>query len=167
MSRTTADQEFDDFVAASWRRLHWTAYLLTGDSHLAEDLAQTALVRTYARWSHVRRDDALAYARKVLVNANTDRLRRRRLREVRVEVDQPAPPVTDLEDRDELVRLLASLTARERRVVALRHYFDLSEAAVAAELGISVGTVKSTSSKALAKLRARTGTTNYDESGLR
>ena len=156
MSRKSSDDEFDEFAAAAWPRLRWTAYLLTGDAHLAEDLAQTALVRTYAAWRRVRRDDALAYARKVLVNANVDRLRRRRIREVSADglelaVAQRGNPS---DDRDQLVRLLVGLTERERRVVVLRHYYDLSEHAVAGELGISVGTVKSTASKALAKLRA-------------
>jgi RNA polymerase sigma-70 factor (sigma-E family) len=155
MSQQPADAEFDEFVVSAWPRLRWSAYLLTGDLHLAEDLAQTALVRTYAAWRRVRREDALAYARRTLVNANIDRLRRRHLTEVpgvQVEPSQEAHEV--LEDRDHLVRLLGRLTERERKVVVLRHYFDLAEATVAAELGVSVGTVKSTSSKALAKLRS-------------
>lgn len=156
MARRDADDAFDQFAAAAWPRLRWTAYLLTGDGHLAEDLAQTALERTYASWSRVRRDDALAYARKVLVNTNVDRLRRRRLTEVSdVGLDLATPPAGNVsDDRDEIVRLLARLSDRERRIVVLRHYYDLTEKAVAAELGISVGTVKSTTSKALAKLRA-------------
>jgi RNA polymerase sigma-70 factor (sigma-E family) len=153
----SADDDFDDFVAASWQRLQWSAYLLTGDRHLAEDLTQTALVRTYARWSKVRREDALAYTRKVLVNANIDRLRRRHLHEVPgAEADEPHLTRSTTEDRDQLVRLLATLTERERKVVVLRHYYDLSEADTAHELGVTVGTVKSTASKALAKLRGRT-----------
>jgi RNA polymerase sigma-70 factor (sigma-E family) len=159
MAVRPADAEFDEFVLASWPRLRWTAYLLVGDHHLAEDLTQTALVRTYAVWHKVRREDALAYTRKVLVNANIDRLRRRHLREVGgVEADDLRPADTGAEDRDQLVRLLATLTDRERKVVVLRHYYDLSEADVARELGVSVGTVKSTGSKALAKLRTRNGT---------
>ena len=156
MSRKDADAEFDEFVVASWSRLRWTAYMLTGDGHLAEDLAQTALVRTYASWSRVRRDDALAYARKVLVNANIDRLRRRHITEVSDEGLERAYPAREssTDDRDELVRLLAGLTDRERRVLVLRHYYDLPENAVAGELGISIGTVKSTASRALAKLRS-------------
>ncbi len=79
---TGRDREFDEFAHAAWPRLHRSAYLLTGDQQLAEDLAQTALERTYARWRSVRRDDALAYARKIVVNLNVDRHRRRRLTEV-------------------------------------------------------------------------------------
>jgi RNA polymerase sigma-70 factor (sigma-E family) len=150
------DTDFDAFALTAWPRLRWSAYLLCGDHQLAEDLAQTALVRTYAAWRRVRRDDALAYARRVLVNLNIDRLRRRRVVEV-PEGHAPEHAGPDrtgtTDDRDEVVRLLATLTDRERRVVVLRHYFDLSEAAVAAELGIAPGTVKSTLSRALGKLR--------------
>ena len=151
------DEDFDAFVTAACPRLRWSAYLLTGDHHLAEDLAQTALARTYSRWSRVRRDDALAYTRRVLVNLNIDRLRRRRYHEVSEahapEVVAPDRPAEDAAVRAEVLDLLATLTDRERRVVVLRHYFDLSEAAVAAELGIAPGTVKSTLSRALGKLR--------------
>src|SRR6478735_2610100 len=76
------DREFDDFAHAAWPKLHRSAYLLTGDHHLAEDLAQTALERTYAKWRTVRSGDALAYCRRVLVNLNVDRIRRRRFFEV-------------------------------------------------------------------------------------
>ena len=98
----------------------------------------------------------LAYARKVLVNANIDRLRRRHITEVSDEGLERAYPAREssTDDRDELVRLLAGLTDRERRVLVLRHYYDLPENAVAGELGISIGTVKSTASRALAKLRS-------------
>ncbi|KQY63942.1 MULTISPECIES: SigE family RNA polymerase sigma factor [unclassified Nocardioides] len=157
MRGSDQDHEFDEFAVAAWPRLRWAAYLLTSDHHLAEDLAQTALVRTYSSWRKVRHEDAMAYTRRVLVNLNIDRLRRRRVHEVGDEHlgDRPEPETGDpLGDRDELVRLLATLTEKERRVLLLRHYFDLSEAAAAAELGIAPGTVKSTLSRALAKLRA-------------
>lgn len=154
--RARDDQAFDEFAVAAWPRLRRSAYLLTGDHHLAEDLAQTALTRTYAAWHRVRRDDALAYARRVLVNVNIDRMRRRRFREVGDVVPERAAPADasgGIEERDEIVRMLAVLTDKERRVVVLRHYFDLSEADVAAELGIAPGTVKSTLSRGLARLR--------------
>lgn len=173
----TQAQEFDEFAAAAWPRLRRSAYLLTGDHHLAEDLAQTALARTYASWRRVRRDDALAYARKVLVNANIDRVRRRRLREfggpgadgLLAERAAAGHGPEIASDRDEVVRLLAGLTERERRVVVLRHYFDLSEAEVARELGIAPGTVKSALSRALRKLRVRAAEaeTTFARQGLR
>lgn len=158
------DQEFDEFAHGAWPRLHRSAYLLTGDRQLAEDLAQTALERTYATWRTVRRGDALAYARRIIVNLNIDRLRRRRMTEVGGDALSYAEGRTSgsgasvdsaAHDRDQVVRLLAGLTEKERRVVVLRHYYDLPEAAVAHELGIASGTVKSTLSRALTKLRIR------------
>jgi RNA polymerase sigma-70 factor (sigma-E family) len=156
------DTEFAEFAVAAWPRLRWAAWMLCGDEHLAEDLTQTALARTYASWRRVRRDDAMAYTRKVLVNANVDRLRRRRLTEVpdtgaddtgRKVADVAGDPGDRVGDRAELTHLLAALTAQERRVLVLRYYFDLPERAVADELGVSVGTVKSTASRALSKVR--------------
>ncbi len=151
------DAEFDEFALSVWSRLRWSAYLLCGDYHLAEDLAQTALARTYSRWSSVRREDAAAYAQRVLVNLNIDRMRRRRPSEVgELSSDRPsrgAGPQELNEQRDEVLRLLDQLTTRERQVVVLRHYFDLSEADAAHELGISVGTIKSALARALTKLR--------------
>ncbi|MCW2846043.1 MAG: polymerase, sigma-24 subunit, subfamily [Marmoricola sp.] len=156
------DRAFDEFAASAWPRLRWTAYLLSGDHHLAEDLAQTALVKTYAAWRRVRPGEAYSYARRTLVNTNIDRLRRRRFREVaddghdasahRVE-GRTGDQTEGVDDADLIVRLLSRLSERERRILVLRHYWDLSEAAVADELGISIGTVKSTTSRALAKVR--------------
>jgi RNA polymerase sigma-70 factor (sigma-E family) len=148
---------YDEFAVAAWPRLRWTAYLLCGDEHLAEDLAQTALVKTYAAWRRVRAGEAYAFARRTLVNTNIDRLRRRRVTEVTATGHDlvGADRVDGVDDVDLIIRVLQVLTERERRVLVLRHYWDLSEAAVASELGISVGTVKSTTSRALAKVRER------------
>jgi RNA polymerase sigma-70 factor (sigma-E family) len=154
------DDDFDTFATTAWPRLRRSAYLITGDDHLADDLAQTALERTYSHWSRVRHQEALAYARRTLVNLNVDRLRRRRgvvevSDAVLATVPARDPERLVVEDRDELVRLLAGLTDRERRVVVLRHYFDLSESQTAEELGIAPGTVKSTLARALTKLRVQ------------
>ena len=150
--------DFADFARATWPRLRHAAWLLTGHEQDAEDLASLALARTYARWRRVRRDDPYAYARRIVVNAQIDRVRRSRSRR---EVLTDAPPETavtpDLDrsaQRRDLAALLATLTGRERQVVVLRYYLDVAEAQVALELGVSVGTVKSTASRALAKLRA-------------
>ncbi|GIG34909.1 hypothetical protein Cpa01nite_02900 [Cellulomonas pakistanensis] len=122
---------------------------------------QQALVRTYSRWGHVRQRDPLGYTRRVLANLRVDHWRRRR-REVLVPPEDVSPDSTPLHarssadrtgDRDQLVRALATLTPRQRRVVVLRHFLDLSEAEVAADLGVSAGTVKSTASRAMAALR--------------
>ncbi len=148
--------EFDEFASAAWSRLRQAGWLLTGNDHDAEDLASLALSKTYAVWHRVRTGDPYAYARRCLVNAQIDRVRRGRGREVVTELPPEQPVTQHLDghaDRAELAELLARLSERERRIVVLRYYFDRSEAEVAAELGVSVGTVKSTASRALAKLR--------------
>ncbi len=153
------DAEFEVFATSAWPRLRWTAYLLVSDHQHAEDLAQTALARTYAAWPRIRQADAIGYARRTLVNANIDRLRLRRVTEVPVATYDERrlghDPGGALEERDEVVRLLAGLGAQERRVLVLRYVYDLTEAGIADELGISRGTVKSAASRALAKLRAQ------------
>jgi RNA polymerase sigma-70 factor (sigma-E family) len=150
------DEEFVEFIEASTAGLRHAAYLLTGDRDAAEDAVQAALVRTYAAWSRVRKDDAFAYARRVLVNYVTDRWRRR-LREYATGDIPELRAGTDLADevvlRQWLIGALARLTIRERAVIIMRYLFDLPEATVARDLGITLGTVKSTSSRALAKLR--------------
>ncbi|WP_236791441.1 SigE family RNA polymerase sigma factor [Amycolatopsis sp. GM8] len=153
---TRGDEEFADFVASSSGRLTHAAYLLTRDRHQAEDAVQTVLVRTYAAWRRVRHQDAYGYARRVLVNHVIDGWRRP-IRELPAD-EPPEQRAADAPERDVvnqqwLAALLDGLTGRERAVIVLRHYFDLPEAAVADELGVSVGTVKSTNSRALAKLR--------------
>jgi RNA polymerase sigma-70 factor (sigma-E family) len=150
------DEEFIEFATASSAGLRQAAYLLTGDRHAAEDAVQAALVRTYAAWPRVRRDDAFAYVRRTLVNYVTDRWRRK-LKEYPTDELPEHPAGPDIADevalRQWVTGALATLTARERAVIVLRYLFDLPEAAVARDLGISQGTVKSTSSRALAKLR--------------
>jgi len=150
--------EFTRFVTEHQATLLRAAWLLVGDGHRAEELAQQALERTYVAWPRAREGDPVAYARRVLVNLRTDTWRRRR-REVLLEpaeMHEHSPQHRDAEragDRDRLVRALAVLTERQRRIVVLRYLLDLSEAEVAAELGVSVGTVKSTASRGLAVLR--------------
>ncbi|MCB2178148.1 MAG: SigE family RNA polymerase sigma factor [Actinomycetales bacterium] len=157
---TTHDAEFTAFVRAHQADLLRTAWLLVGDAHRAEELTQNALVRTYGAWRRVRDGDPLAYARRVLVNLRTDSWRRRR-RELLVEPDRLAHEVRPgradddrLADRDLVVRALSTLTRRQRTVLVLRHFLGLPEAEVADELGVSVGTVKATTARAIAKLRA-------------
>ncbi len=150
------DEEFVEFARASWRRLLHAAYLLTGDRHQAEDAAQTALVRTYATWSKVRNRDAYSYARTILANHVTDRWRRP-IREYATE-DMPDTPVhrdvaDDVARRRWLTDALAGLNPKERAVIVLRHYFDVTEADVARELDMPLGTVKSLNARGLAKLR--------------
>ncbi len=151
----TRNSEFTSFMLANQGELLRTAWFLVGDAGRAEELTQQALVRTYVAWPRARRDP-LAYTRRVLVNLRTDTWRRRR-RETLVDgrdlPDGLVPQDPGVEDRDQISRLLAVLSARQRRVVVLRYLVDLSESEVADELNISVGTVKSTASRALAALR--------------
>ncbi|HEX2416817.1 MAG TPA: SigE family RNA polymerase sigma factor [Micromonosporaceae bacterium] len=164
-SRAT-DDGFAQFMHGNAQRLCRVAYLLTGDASRAEDLAQEALARTYGAWHRVRTDDAYWYARRVLVNLHTDWWRRRwRERSVPQVPDAAGKgdPTDTTVNRDALKQALRALTPRERAVVVLRFYLDLSEAQVAQELRISTGTVKSTTSRALRKLRVSPTLTDSGE----
>jgi RNA polymerase sigma-70 factor (sigma-E family) len=149
---------FAQFVAARERALQRTAWLLTGDRGLAEDLVQTTLVRTWPRWERIRRhDDPEVYVRRVMVNTWAT-WTRRRWRGEHATLSVPEGPAPGDMAAEVAVRMavrsaLASLTARQRAVLVLRVFDDLSEAQVARVLDCAVGTVKSTMSQALAKLR--------------
>ncbi|MFF3464418.1 SigE family RNA polymerase sigma factor [Streptomyces sp. NPDC001984] len=156
------EAEFQEFVRARWSYLVRTAYLLTGDVHHAEDLTQTALAKAYRSWRRVSRSDSPeAYVRRMLVNCNSDRFRKRRVAEALT----AAPPevagrdeaVSWADERSALLAALAGLPQRQRAVIVMRYWEDLSEAEVAEVLGCSPGTVKSQASKALAKLRTHPG----------
>ena len=155
-SSQSRDADYVQFVQTASGSLMRTAYLLTGDREVAADLVQEALVRTYLAWRRVRPGEATAYARRVLVNLNIDRWRRR----VPVPSElpdraDPADPLGRSDDRDEVVRLLATLPSQQRRVIVLRYFEDLTEADTAHHLGISVGAVKSAASRGVAALRER------------
>lgn len=160
---------FAEFVHGRGQALQRTAYLLTGDWALAEDLVQTALARAYPRWDRIRHDDPEAYVRKALVNTWASWWRRRWRGEVPTE-ELPERHVTHDEyahaDRRDAVRsALERLPKRQRAVMVLRYHEDLTEAQVAELLGISIGTVKSQASKALAKLREDAALTGYGVGG--
>lgn len=146
---------FRAFVQTNGATLQHAARLLTGDHHRGEDLVQTALTKVYLKWGKI--DAPLAYARKALVNAHIDQSRRRWWGERPTEFLPESPTGTGDEGaadtRDELRRLLNGLSPRERSVVVMRYYCDLSEQETAATLGIPVGTVKSSCARALARLR--------------
>lgn len=151
--------DFTAFAQANTPALYRIAYLLSGDEHRAKDLVQLALERTFKAWKKVADGDPFAYARRVLSTARIDTWRRTR-REVLTDepvlgLREASTPASDAElaERDRLVRALLALTVKQRRVVVLRYLLDRSEADTAAELGISTGTVKSTASRALERLR--------------
>jgi len=151
--------EFAAFVELRQRALQRTAWLLTGDRAMAEDLVQTALARTWPHWERIkRRDDPEVYVRRVIVNTWSTWRRRRWRREEAVELvpDSAAPGdvAAEVAVRVAVRSALGALTDRQRAVVVLRVFDDLSEVQVAQVLGCAVGTVKSTMSAALAKLRA-------------
>ena len=147
--------EFDEFVAARWARLLRTAYLLTGEWARAEDLLQTALARTWFAWHRIGADPE-PYVRKVLINTYSSWWRRRWTAEDPT-AELPERPGLDVhaavDERDALWRALGRLPKRQRAVIVLRYFEDLTEVAVADVLGCSVNTVKSQVRKALEKLR--------------
>ncbi|MCM0678749.1 SigE family RNA polymerase sigma factor, partial [Micromonospora phytophila] len=160
-SRDPLEEEFRDFVAARSGALLRTAYLLSGDWATAEDLLQTALTKTYLAWKRLGGIEAIEpYARRVMVNTSTSWWRRRWHGERPTEVlpERAAADEIDQQlDRDLLWRHLSALPTRQRAVLVLRFYEDMSEAQTAALLEISPGTVKSQTSRALATLRRRMG----------
>ncbi|MFY1689729.1 SigE family RNA polymerase sigma factor [Plantactinospora sp. WMMB782] len=157
----SVDEEFREFVAARSAALLRTAYLLAGDWATAEDLLQTALTKTYLAWKRLGEIEAVEpYARRVLINTATSWWRRRWHGERPTEVlpERPAPDqIEEQLERDRLWRHVRTLPVRQRAVLVLRFYEDLSEAQTAALLDISPGTVKSQTSRALATLRRRLG----------
>jgi RNA polymerase sigma-70 factor (sigma-E family) len=137
-----------------------TAYLHTGDHHGAEDLVQTTLAKVYLHWDKVHRRELVdAYARRVLVNENNSVWRRAWKRREVTSAEVPDRAATHLvPDEGQGAALWAfvqTLPKRQRAVIVLRYYEELTEAETADVLGISVGTVKSQCSRALASLRAR------------
>jgi RNA polymerase sigma-70 factor (sigma-E family) len=146
---------FDAFVRARMPSLLRFAHALTGDPHTAADLVQDALERTGMRWSRLdKQGDPEAYVRRAILNGRTSRWRKLR-RETLVDALPERAGVTDPAGRDEqLWRLLKELPQRQRAVIVLRYYEDMSEEQIAQTLGCAPGTVKSQASKALMKLRA-------------
>jgi RNA polymerase sigma-70 factor (sigma-E family) len=152
------DDDFREFALARGPSLSRTAYLLTGDHHLAQDLLQTALAATYQHWPRIRDNNPEAYVRRALHNTHISWWRRRG-HSATAPLD---PDVADPAGHDGIeaavrrltvVAALRTLTARQRAVVVLRYFEDLTEAQTAHVLGCSVGTVKRVHFDALARLR--------------
>jgi RNA polymerase sigma-70 factor (sigma-E family) len=152
------EADFRAFVAARSGALLSFAHLLTGDRHTAEDVVQTALAATALSWQRVRRrDHPEGYVRRAIVNTHLNAQRRRLWRERATaevpEAADPQPVEAGVDERDAMWRALATLPPRQRAVLVLRYYEDLSEADISDILGCSRGTVKSQASKALEHLR--------------
>ena len=160
--RPSQEQDYREWALARRDHLRRTAFLLCGDWHLADDVTQMTLIKMYAAWPRIRRDDKPdAYAHRVLVNCWLDERRRPWRRSERSnEVLSPAglPDLTDdALTRQVVLRALAALAPRQRAVVVLRYWEDLNVAQTAAILNCSVGTVKSQTSKAQTRLRTLLG----------
>jgi RNA polymerase sigma-70 factor (sigma-E family) len=149
--------DFEEYVVAAWPRLLRSAWLLTGNWHSAEDLLQTVLAKVYGRWARLRDGAPDAYIRAALANTYLTWRRRRWRGEVPVErmpdditTDEPA----EVALRHTVAAALARLPRRQRAVLVLRFHADLTETDTARALGLSVGTVKSYTARALTTLRA-------------
>jgi RNA polymerase sigma-70 factor (sigma-E family) len=156
-ARSSAEVDFQEFVSSRGRSLLHSAYLLTGNLADAEDLVQSALANTYQAWDRIEDRRALdGYVRRAMVNTHISWWRRRKVDEYPTDdiPDQPvADPTANSELHDALQRAIDRLPLRMRTAVVLRFFEDMTEAEVADVLGVSQGTVKSTVSRAVAKLR--------------
>jgi len=160
----SADEALEQVYAAHWRSLVRLATLLVGDLGTAEEVVQDSIVAMHRRWSSLRDPDkALPYLRRTVVNRSRSVQRHRVVvdREVRREAARPQQVGEDVaqlaassERRETVLEALGSLPRRQREVLALRYYLDLSEAEIADALGISRGAVKSHASRGAASLRA-------------
>ena len=151
------DEEFDAFMTASWSSLYRTAVLMTGDTHLAEDMLQNAMGKVYKAWHRVSRvEHPRSYARAILANEVSTWWRRRSSSELPVETWPESTSTSGLDDQvveaDLMWQALGTLPARQRAVVVLRYYEDLSGVEIASVLGISEGTVKAHTHRALRAL---------------
>ena len=152
------EASYVEFVSARWAALYRLAFLLAGNETAADDLLQTSLTKAFVSWDKVQRSESPdAYVRRIVVNtAISEGRRRSRRREViSWQLPEPAGPALDdlVVDRAAVWPLVAVLPPRQRAVVVLRYYEDLSEAEIAAVLGCAPGTVKSQASAALRNLR--------------
>ncbi len=162
MNLAERDKVFASFVAARSAALLRMAFLTTGDQQEAEDLLQTALAKTYLAWGRIESEKNLeAYVRRVVVTTHVSAWRRHRNRERPADA---APELADrataeggLEERDWMWQALAGLPLRQRTVLVLRYYEELSEAEIARTMSCSTGSVKTHASRGLATLRARLG----------
>jgi len=149
-------EDFEEFVVAALPGLLRFGVVLTGDRHRADDLVQTALVKTMRRWRSIEHDQPVAYVRRAMVNTHLSGWRRTR-RETGLpagfDMANRADETASYDDQDQLARALATLPPRQRAVIVLRFYAGLSEAEIAETLGCAPGTVKSQASKAMQRLR--------------
>ena len=160
---TEAEEEFREFAAAVQGHLRRSAYLLCGDWHLAEDLVQAAFVKIFQSWRRVRAvENRHAYARQVVFRCFLDHQRKNKRRITTVPLEglpEPAAPTDEDAYSGAVLEVLATLPPGARAVIVLRFWEDLSVEQTASVLGVSAGTVKSQTSRAIGQLRERLGKT--------
>jgi RNA polymerase sigma-70 factor (sigma-E family) len=156
---------FEEYAASAWPSLYRSAYLLAGNHPEAEDIAQQTLEKAFRSWSRIQESDSpAAYLRRMLTNTFLS-ARRPKKRQLEVLTDAPpelAAPPPGREDHLLLWPHVRSLPPRQRAVIVLRYYEDLSERQIAETLGCSTGNVKSTASRALQSLRAALGSDHIE-----
>lgn len=161
MNQRAPTGSFADFVQDSAQRLGSLAYLVSGNQASAEDLLQETLLQLWRHWEDVPEGARYSYARRVMVNKHTDQLRRLRIYRQYLRDSQttqalidvgPADSLTRIDERDELARALKQLPPRQRSVLILRYYEDLSDIDIAAILGMKRSTVRSQCARALKRL---------------
>jgi RNA polymerase sigma-70 factor (sigma-E family) len=158
MGSVKQDEDFAEYVAVSRPALWRTAYLLCGDAAQADDLVQSALLKLYVAWPRLTRGDRIdGYARRIIATTRIDEARRPWRRETEPLDGHESATEMPADDHSALIQALRSLPVGQRRVVVLRHYWELSVAETAAELGISEGTVKSQCAVGLRKLEEALG----------
>lgn len=148
--------DFETFVRRHWAALMSIAMAVSQSRAEAEDLVQTVLTSAYPRWRRIRPDDALAYLRRSILNANVSRWRKHRGELTVAEPPEPRESDADtdgVDDRETLLPMLRSLPPRQRAVLVLRYLCDLPDDEIATTLGISTGTVRSQAARGLAALR--------------
>ncbi len=151
-----SDEEFAEFVSAALPRLLRFGLVLTGNPATAEDLVQTALARSWRAWRLHSIEDPQAFVRKVMVNSYASWYRLMATREaLAASVAQTTvidDEATRVDDRDAVWRALLTLPPKQRTVIVLRYYEELSESEIAAVMGTTTGTVKSQAARALRRL---------------
>ena len=160
--------EFEEYASARGQELVRLGFTVSGDYQRAEDLAQIALMQAFRAWRKVQRaDDPHNYVRRILINSYLSMTRRRSFTEApaaELDTDTTVPdPATDIVNSDDLWRVLATLSARERVVLVLRYYQDMDDRTIADLLGIKPSSVRATASRALAALRRSRQSHRVDE----
>jgi RNA polymerase sigma-70 factor (sigma-E family) len=157
---TRPELDFDRFVAEHGRDLERYAFVLTGHSAAAQDLLQTALLKAYRHWRRVSNvENPMAYVRKILTNSYVDQ-RRRPTEHSMADIAEPAAenadgdPINRVIATDQIRRALTVLSPQQRAVIVLRHFGWLDDAAIAAELDCTEGTVRTHASRGLHRMRA-------------